>query len=102
MINIDDVLVLPDGTPMKDAEITITTVKSDKVLTGSFLKVTTTDTGGFKTPLHTGIYTITSKPKRNHIVMEVSVEVTDLTPTPITLVQLINDYPYVEPEEPKE
>lgn len=99
MIQIEEELKLPNGNPMKDAKITITTVKSDYTLKGSFVsQCSDTTTGVISIPVYEGIFNIQVKPYKGFTSLDEDVEITSLTPTPITLTTLVNDYLYVEPE----
>lgn len=99
MIRIEEDLKLPNGNPMKEAKITITTIKSDQTLKGSFISVCSDDaTGAVDIPLYEGIFNIKVKPNKGSISLDEDVEITSATPTPITLTKLVNDYVYVEPE----
>lgn len=102
-IRVTENLVLPDGSPMKSAEITVTTIKSESVLKGSFIKeCSDNDTGAIDFPLYAGIYNVTVRPYKSHISLDEDIEIPASMVSPVTLTNLTNNYIYVKPEEPTE
>ncbi|QGH72830.1 MAG: hypothetical protein [Podoviridae sp. ctLUJ1] len=91
-ITIQDTLRYPDYSPMPDTVIIITTLESTEVIKGSSLKVKTSTDGSFSTGLCTGKFSIEVKPCSGVQYAEFIVEVTDETPSPITLINLINNH----------
>jgi hypothetical protein len=91
-ITIEDTLRYPDYSPMLDTVINITTLESTEVIKGSSLKIKTNPSGAFSSQLCTGKFAIEIKPCSGVRYAEFVVEVTGATPSPITLIDLINNH----------
>ena len=91
-ILISDTLKLPNGEPMTKAKLTFTAINSVEVVKGSCITIVTSETGGIEVTLLKNKYSIDLQPSGKSIVSTHFVEVTDSTPSTLTLIELITNH----------
>ncbi|MGL4616516.1 MAG: hypothetical protein ACRCVV_22015 [Shewanella sp.] len=98
-IQIQGVLIYPNGEPMKDTLVQITSYSTLEVIKGASTTVETDANGNIDTSLANGIFQLVVKPCKGSAYSTSYVEVTPETPSPISLVRLISEYqPSILPE----
>jgi len=96
MVTVTDALILPDGTPMKCAKLKLVAHSTGESLQGSAITIYTEDTGIVNFTLVNGVYKLSLIPNKEVASLEVLIEITETTPSPITVVDLVNNHKYVE------